>query len=216
MQNQNPVFLFIQNEPLIAFVLIAMSLTAGAFIIERLLAFRDFGNTGGAVFDEILKRARDGADGEAMRLALSQKGPVTGVSEVILKNASRPIDQVERLVQEAGEEHFHRLSRYLPVLDTITTLSPLWGLFGTIVGMIQVFVNYSRAKDDVQKSAILPSVGTALYATAGGILIALTCFIAYNYFSARRERIIAETEMAANKLINVLLARGAFRQESGS
>jgi biopolymer transport protein ExbB len=211
MQNENPVLLFVRNEPLIAFVLILMSLIAVAFIGERLLAFRDFGNTAGGVFSDLLKRAREGNDGEAMRLALSQKGPVTGVSEVILKNTNRPVADVERLVQEAGEEYFHRLSRFLPVLDTITTLSPLWGLFGTIVGMIQVFVNYSKARDDVQKSAILPSVGTALYATAGGILIALVCFVAYNYFAARRERIIAETELAATKLMNVLAARGAFK-----
>jgi biopolymer transport protein ExbB len=211
MQNENPVLLFVRNEPLIAFVLILMSLIAVAFIGERLLAFRDFGNTAGGAFAELLKRAREGNDGEAMRLALSQKGPVTGVSEVILKNVNRPVADVERLVQEAGEEYFHRLSRFLPVLDTITTLSPLWGLFGTIVGMIQVFVNYSKARDDVQKSAILPSVGTALYATAGGILIALVCFVAYNYFAARRERIIAETELAATKLMNVLAARGAFK-----
>jgi biopolymer transport protein ExbB len=211
MQNENPVLLFVRNEPLIAFVLILMSLIAVAFIGERLLAFRDFGNTAGGAFTELLKRAREGNDGEAMRLALSQKGPVTGVSEVILKNVNRPVADVERLVQEAGEEYFHRLSRFLPVLDTITTLSPLWGLFGTIVGMIQVFVNYSKARDDVQKSAILPSVGTALYATAGGILIALVCFVAYNYFAARRERIIAETELAATKLMNVLAARGAFK-----
>jgi len=209
--NENPVLLFVRNEPLIAFVLILMSLIAVAFIGERLLAFRDFGNTAGGLFGEILKRVREGNDGEAMRLALSQKGPVTGVCEVILKNANRPIEDVERLVQEAGEEYFHRLGRFLPILDTITTLSPLWGLFGTIVGMIQVFVNYSKARDDVQKSAILPSVGTALYATAGGILIALVCFVAYNYFVARRERVIAETEMAATKLINVLAARGAFK-----
>jgi biopolymer transport protein ExbB len=211
MQNENPVLLFVRNEPLIAFVLILMSLIAVAFIGERLLAFRDFGNTAGGAFADLLKRAREGNDGEAMRLALSQKGPVTGVCEVILKNVNRPVADVERLVQEAGEEYFHRLSRFLPVLDTITTLSPLWGLFGTIVGMIQVFVNYSKARDDVQKSAILPSVGTALYATAGGILIALVCFVAYNYFAARRERIIAETELAATKLMNVLAARGAFK-----
>jgi biopolymer transport protein ExbB/TolQ len=71
-------------------------------------------------------------------------------------------------------------------------------------------LKYAVANDDKSKQAILPSVGTALYATAGGILIALVCFIAYNYFVSRRSRIIAETEQAANKLINVLEARGTF------
>lgn len=210
MENENPVLQFITNEPFIAFVLILMSLVAVAAIIERFLAFKQFGSTAPALFSEVLEMVRAGREGEALRAVQDQPGPVAAVAQVVLTNTKRSVGDVERMVQEVAEDYFLRLERMLPLLDTITTLSPLWGLFGTIIGMIQVFVKYTGAKSDEQKSAILPSVGTALYATAGGILIALACFIAYNYFAARRARIIGETEQAATKLINALEARGSF------
>jgi biopolymer transport protein ExbB len=206
----NPLLEFFKREPFIAIVLVMMSVTGLMVIIERVLAFNKYGATNAGLMTEALDLVKAGRDNEALRAVNDQPGPVAAIARVILSNAKRPVNEVERLVQEAAEEYFLALEKYLPVLDTITTLSPLWGLFGTIIGMIQVFVQYAAANDDKTKQAILPSVGTALYATAGGILIAIVSFIAYNYFASRRLRIIAESEQAATKLINALEARGTF------
>jgi len=210
MENKNSLVEFFQREWGIAIVLVLMSVIAIMVIIERIGAFRKFGATNTGLMTDVLDLVKAGRDNEALRAVNDQPGPVAAIARVVLSNAKRPVQEVERLVQEAAEEYFLALEKYLPVLDTITTLSPLWGLFGTIIGMIQVFVQYASANDDKSKQAILPSVGTALYATAGGILIALVCFIAYNYFASRRLRIIAESEQAATKLINALEARGTF------
>lgn len=210
METQNSLIEFFQREWGIAIVLVLMSVTAIMVIIERVGAFRKFGATNNGLMVDVLDLVKAGRDNEALRAVNDQPGPVAAIARVVLSNAKRPVQEVERLVQEAAEEYFLALEKYLPILDTITTLSPLWGLFGTIIGMIQVFVRYASANDDKSKQAILPSVGTALYATAGGILIALVCFIAYNYFASRRLRIIAESEQAATKLINALEARGTF------
>lgn len=206
----NPLLEFFVKEWFIAIILLAMSVTALAMVFERLGAFKKYGDTAPALLSDVLDLVKAGRDNEALRAVNDQIGPVAAVARVVLSNARRPVAEVERLVQEAAEEYFIQLEKNLPILDTITTLSPLWGLFGTIAGMIQVFVNYAAATDDKTKQGILPNVGTALYATAGGILIALVCFIAYNFFAARRGRIIAETEQAATKLINALEARGTF------
>jgi biopolymer transport protein ExbB len=207
---QNPLFEFFKRELGIALVLLVMSTAGLMVIIERIIAFNKFGATSSSLLTEALDLVKAGRDNEALRAVNAQPGPVAAIARVILSNAKRPVHEVERLVQEAAEEYFLALEKYLPVLDTITTLSPLWGLFGTIIGMIQVFVQYGQANDDKTKQAILPSVGTALYATAGGIVIAIITFIAYNYFASRRLRIIAESEQAATKLINALEARGTF------
>jgi biopolymer transport protein ExbB len=206
----NPLFEFFKREPFIAIVLLMMSVVGLMVIIERVIAFSKYGATNSGLITEALDLVKAGRDNEALRAVNDQPGPVAAIARVILSNAKRPVNEVERLVQEAAEEYFLVLEKYLPILDTITTLSPLWGLFGTIIGMIQVFVQYAAANDDKTKQAILPSVGTALYATAGGILIAIVSFIAYNYFASRRLRIIAESEQAATKLINALEARGTF------
>ncbi len=207
---QNPLFEFFRREAGIALVLALMSVSGLMVIIERIIAFGKFGAISPSLLTETLDLVKAGRDNEALRAVNDQPGPVAAIARVILANAKRPVHEVERLVQEAAEEYFLALEKYLPVLDTITTLSPLWGLFGTIIGMIQVFSQYATANDDKTKQAILPSVGTALYATAGGIIIAIVTFIAYNYFASRRLRVIAESEQAATKLINALEARGTF------
>lgn len=206
----NPLVKFFIDEWFIAIVLVGMSVATITVVIERLGAFKKYGDTSPNLLADVLDLLKSGRDSEATRSVTDAEGPVAAVSRVVLANARRTVGEVERLVQEAAEDYFMQLEKNLTILDTITTLSPLWGLFGTIVGMIQVFLKYAVANDDKSKQAILPSVGTALYATAGGILIALVCFTAYNYFLSRRSRIIAETEQAANKLINVLESRGTF------
>jgi biopolymer transport protein ExbB len=211
---ENPFILFITHEWHIALVLLGMAVVAVGIIIERVRAYQEFGHTDNLLLEEVLGLVRTGKDTEALVRLGASHGPVASVATVILNNKTRSIAEVERLVQETAEEYFMRLERMLPGLDTITTLSPLWGLFGTIVGMIDVFVRYAQAKDDAGRQGILPGVGTALFATAGGILIAIVCFAAYNYFAARRARVIAETEQAATKLINTLEARGDFSGKS--
>jgi biopolymer transport protein ExbB len=206
----NPLLKFFIDEWFIAIVLLGMSVSAGVVIVERLGAYRKYADTSAGNLGDVLDMVKAGRDNDAIRAVNDQDGPVGAVCRVVLNNARRPVAEVERLVQEAAEDYFLQLEKNLPILDTITTLSPLWGLFGTIVGMIQVFLKYASAADDKTKQSILPSVGTALYATAGGILIALVCFVAYNFFASRRARTIAVTEQAATKLINALEARGTF------
>jgi biopolymer transport protein ExbB len=210
---ENPFILFITHEWPIALALLGMAIVAVGIIIERVRAYKEFGHTDNALLEEVLGLLRAGKDKEALLKLGASHGPVASVATVIINNSTRTIGEVERLVQETAEEYFMRLERMLPGLDTITTLSPLLGLFGTIVGMIDVFVRYAQAKDDAGRQGILPGVGTALFATAGGILIAMICFAAYNYFSSRRSRVIAETEHAATKILNTLEARGDFANQ---
>src|SRR6185369_13911446 len=104
-----------------------------------------------------------------------------------------------------AEEYLIQLERYLPALDTFTTLSPLLGLLGTILGMVRVFQQFTAAaNDEGAKQKILAGVGEALYATAFGIFIAICCFAVYNYFAARERAISIATQQAATRLIAVL------------
>jgi biopolymer transport protein ExbB len=123
---------------------------------------------------------------------------------VVLRHRHQPSREIERLVEETGQDYFIRMERLLPVLDTTTTISPLLGLLGTIVGMIGTFNAISAQQSRGNSDAVLAGVGEALYATASGILIAVICFMAYNYFTSRLRTITAETEQAATKLMNAL------------
>src|SRR5262249_38443718 len=146
---------------------------------------------------------------EAAALCRAKRGPVAAALATVLEHRKRAVGEIERYVQEIGEEYFLRLEEYLSVLDTTTTISPLLGLLGTILGMIRAFDAISSAQQGGGNTdLVLHGVAEALYATATGISVAVVCFIAYNFFAARVRDVNAETEMCATKLLNALSDMG--------
>src|SRR5579871_1042400 len=195
---------FIKAGGVVMYPLLLLSLTAIVVIVERALAYRQFGGIGADLLPQTISLCRQGRYEEARKLCASRSGPLAACLGMILQHRNQPTREVERLVEETGQDYFIRLERLLPVLDTTTTISPLLGLLGTIIGMIGTFNAIAAQQTRGNSDAVLAGVGEALYATASGILIAVICFIAYNYFASRLRTITSETEQATTKLINVL------------
>jgi biopolymer transport protein ExbB len=102
-------------------------------------------------------------------------------------------------MEASAQAEMGRLKSYLPVLDTIITLSPLLGLLGTVTGMIAAFGILSATGMN-QPTAITGGVAEALIATAVGLAIAIGTLVPYNYFTARAERAMDAMERAASRL----------------
>jgi biopolymer transport protein ExbB len=106
-------------------------------------------------------------------------------------------------MEAAAHEEQARFTRYLAVLDTIITLSPLLGLLGTVTGMILAFGVMSTSGID-QPHAITGGVAEALIATASGLAVAMAALVPYNYFTRRAERTLADIERQGSRLELVL------------
>ena len=196
---------FIKAGGFVMYPLLLLSLAALVVIAERFMAYQQFGGLANGLLAAVTSLCRAGRCDEALRECQGRKGPLAACLGVIVQHRSQPTREIERLVEETGQDYFIRLERLLPVLDTTTTISPLLGLLGTIAGMIGTFNAIGSAqRGNGNSDAVLNGVGEALYATATGILIAVICFVAYNYFAARLRTITAETEQASTKLLNVL------------
>jgi biopolymer transport protein ExbB len=196
---------FIKAGGFVMYPLLLLSLTALVVIAERFLAYRQLGKLAPGLLGDVIARCREGHYEDALNACKARTGPVAACLTIILQHHHQPTREVERLVEETGQDYFIRLERLLPVLDTTTTISPLLGLLGTIAGMIGTFNAIGSAqRGNSNSDAVLSGVGEALYATATGILIAVICFVAYNYFAARLRTITSETEQAATKLLNAL------------
>ncbi|HET6383250.1 MAG TPA: MotA/TolQ/ExbB proton channel family protein [Armatimonadota bacterium] len=204
---------FVQGGGYVMYPLLLLSLLAVVVIVERSLAFRQLGAIPTGLLRETLSLCRSGSFGDALRLCESSPGPLAACLAVVIKHRSWPTREIERLVEETGQEYFIKLEFLLPVLDTTTTISPLLGLLGTIVGMIGAFNAIAVQQHRGNSDAVLAGVGTALYATATGLTIAVICFAAYNYFASRVRTITAETEQGATKLVNLLTDRRHLDRE---
>ena len=112
-----------------------------------------------------------------------------------LEQETNPVKAMEA----AGIAAIAEMRRGLPALDTIITLSPLLGLLGTIIGMVDSFKIMAIAGSS-QPHAVTGGVAEALIATATGIVVAVITLIPYNYFLARVERETEKIEEYATRL----------------
>ncbi|MBV9848657.1 MAG: MotA/TolQ/ExbB proton channel family protein [Armatimonadetes bacterium] len=205
---------FIHGGGFVMYPLLLLALAAVAVIVERLIAFAQFGAMPSGLLPAVLSLARQGRYGEALHLCEEAHGPLAACLFVVLNHRHQPTREVERMVEETGQDYFLKLERMLPALDTTATISPLLGLLGTIIGMIGAFNAIALQTHHGNNDAVLAGVGEALYATATGLIVAVICFAAYNYFTARYRAITAQTEQGATKLLNVLV-EGRHEERTG-
>lgn len=187
--------------------LLLLSLVAIGVIIERLLSYRTIADDSPGLLRDVIAQCDQDNYDEALSMCKQRPGPVAACLATVLAHREYPVEDIERNVQEVGEGYFILLEKYLPILDTTTTISPLLGLLGTLFGMISTFQAIAASKNQGSRDTILSGVGEALYATATGLTIAVICFVAYNYFASRQRAVTTETEQSATRLINELRAR---------
>jgi biopolymer transport protein ExbB len=200
----NLIQIFNSGGP-VMYPLLLMAVLAIYFTYDRFTAYSQTGSLAPGLVDETLDLVKKGREGDALKRAEEAPGPVAATIATILRNRNAPIENIEREAEVTGEEYLTKLERFLPALDTFTTLSPLLGLLGTILGMVRVFQQFTAAaNDESAKQRILAGVGESLYATAFGLIIAIFCFAVYNYFASRQRSIGIETQQAATKLIATL------------
>ena len=102
--------------------------------------------------------------------------------------------------------HFavHRLERYLNSLGSIATAAPLLGLFGTVVGMIEIFGSQAPA-GGTNPALLAHGISVALYNTAFGLMIAIPALMFYRYFRGRVDEYQLTMELAAERMVPHLM-----------
>jgi biopolymer transport protein ExbB len=201
------VALLVKGGPVMVPLLIC-STVAVAVVLERAW-FWWRARAGDA--ERVLRLAAGGEWAAALRLGESSHSPVARV----LAEGIRHANPAPALAMEsATREEEARFTRYLIVLDTVVTLSPLLGLLGTVTGMIAAFGVMATSGIN-QPHAITGGVAEALIATATGLAVAIAALVPYNYFSRRADRTLAEIERCGSRLeLLIHEAPGAARARS--
>jgi biopolymer transport protein ExbB len=174
--------------------LVVCSVVALAVVIERLGFWWRHGDVGPA--ERALELAERGKLDEALEVARRSR---TATARVVAAGLAERQAPPAAAMEAAAQAEMGRLRSYLPVLDTIITLSPLLGLLGTVTGMIAAFGILSTSGMN-QPNAITGGVAEALIATAAGLAIAIATLVPYNYFLSRAEAAMDAMERLASRL----------------
>ena len=182
--------------------LLLASIIAVALIIERSVSLRKKRIVPPDLLNEVVTvYRRHGVTPEVLD-KLAHDSPLGQVLSAGLRNVNSPREVMKEAIEEAGGSAAHDLDRFLTTLGTIASASPLLGLFGTVIGMIEIFGSQGPTGTNPQQLA--QGISIALYNTAFGIGIAVPSIIFYRHFRSKVDGFVVEMERAAARLVDIV------------
>jgi biopolymer transport protein ExbB len=182
--------------------LLFASVVAVALIIERALSLRSSKIIPPTLLEQVLAvYQRQGLNDDILD-KLAKDSPLGEVLAAGLRNHRSSRYVMREAVEEAGRTVAHELERFLTTLGTIATAAPLLGLFGTVIGMIEIFA--SQSPTGTNPALLARGISIALYNTAFGIGIAIPALIFYRHYKNKVDGFVVDMEQQAAKLIDIV------------
>lgn len=182
--------------------LLLASIIAVALIIERMVALRRSKVLPSGLLQRVVAEYRQNGASEALLANLEAQSPLGRVLAAGIRNVGSSREIMRESIEEAGAVVAHELDRYLTTLGTIASISPLMGLFGTVVGMIEIFGSQSPTGTNPMQLA--HGISVALYNTGFGLIIAIPGMIFWRHFRALVNGFVIEMQQQAVRLVEVL------------
>ncbi len=183
-------------------LLVIASVVGLAIIFERLFVLRSSRVLPEGLLNDVLTQVREHGISPELVQKLESGSPLGRILSAGLRNERNSREAMKESIEEAGRAVLVDLERSLSTLGTVASISPLLGLFGTVVGMIMLFGSQNPAGSSPTELA--QGISVALYNTAFGLVVAVPSMIFYRLFRSRIDRMIAEMEQQAIKLVEVL------------
>ena len=208
------MFAIIQAAGWPIYPLLLASIIAVALIIERSLTLRSKKIVPPSLLEQVVTvYQRQGVTPDVLD-KLAKDSPLGQVLAAGLRNVRSPRDVMKEAIEEAGRGVAHELERFLTTLGTIATAAPLLGLFGTVIGMIEIFGSQGPTGTNPQQLA--HGISIALYNTAFGIAISVPALIVYRHFRNKVDGFVVEMERAAAKLVDIVHGERADYKRSAA
>lgn len=196
------VFSIIQAAGWPIWPLLFASVIAVALIIERAAALRRSKIVPVGLLQSAVAEYRQSGISDVQLARLETHSPLGRVLAAGMRNAKSSREIMKESIEEAGRGVAHELERFLTTLGTIATIAPLMGLFGTIVGMIEIFGASTATGNNPQ--ALAHGISVALYNTGFGLIIAIPAMIFYRHFRAQVDGFLVDMEQEAVKLVELM------------
>lgn len=143
--------------------------------------------------------------------ALENHSPLGKILATGVRHSHDDIELLSSRLEDAGRHAVHDLEKYLSVLGTIAAVTPLLGLLGTVVGMIDVFSSI-MLQGVGQAQALAGGIATALLTTAAGLMVAIPSMIVHRYFQRQVDTLSIALEQQTTTFLEAVRHNRAGRQ----
>jgi biopolymer transport protein ExbB len=183
--------------------IIACSIIAFAIIAERLWTLRVKRVIPRQLVAQVWDQAKEKKLDVERLQDLRASSPLGRILAAGLMNRNATRDIMKEAIEDTGRHVVHELERYLNTLGTIAAISPLLGLLGTVIGMIQVFSTITT-QGVGNPAALAGGISQALITTAAGMSVAIPALMAYRYFRGKVNMLVIRMEQQALRMVEVL------------
>jgi biopolymer transport protein ExbB len=196
-------FLLSNGGP-VMWLLVLASAAAAAVFVERMLHFHRAQINSSEFINgvrTVLKRANVV---EAISICDATPGPVARLVKAAIVSRDQGRERLREALEEAGLSEVPRLEKRLNLLATISQLTPLLGLLGTVLGLVRVFMQIEQAGLHAHVGQLSHGVWQALICMAAGLAVAIPAYAGYNYLVSRVNAIVLDMERAAVEIVNIV------------
>ena len=144
----------------------------------------------------------------ALELCEENTSLVADVFAAALRKWGKPAVEVEQAILDEGERAANSMRRYLHAINGVSTVCPLFGLLGTVWGMIEAFNEIAGSSAMGRPELLAGGIGTALMSTAAGLCVAIPALILYLYFVGRVDALVMEIDRQGQDLVHLISAEG--------
>jgi len=179
-------------------------LAAAIFVFfERLIAIRKASRIDANFMNIIRDNIITGNVTAARNLARNTDNPVARIIDKGLQRIGKPIDAIEKSMENVGRIEMYKMERNLNILSLIAGIAPMFGFLGTIVGMLQLF-SAIASTGELELGEIAGGIYTKMITSATGLIIGLLAYVAYNFLNTQVDKTANRMEIASAEFIDVL------------
>lgn len=186
----------------IMYPLYALFIGAVYVFFERLIAIRKASKIDVSFMNIIRDNVMSGNIQAARSLAKNTDNPVARMIEKGIQRIGKPIDAIEKSMENVGKLEMYKMERNLNILSLIAGIAPMFGFLGTIVGMIQLFYNINSSGFEL--NVIAGGIYVKMVTSATGLIIGLIAYVAHNFLTTQIDKTANKMEAASSEFIDIL------------
>lgn len=197
------LFDLLYNGGVIMIPLALLLVLAIFFFFERWIAIRKASRIDPNFMNIIRDNVISGNVSSARAMAKNTDNPVARMIDKGLQRIGKPIDAIEKSMENIGKLEIYNMEKNLSVLSLVYGIAPMFGFLGTIFGMLQLFYNIN-ATGEFTPAAIAGGIYTKMTTSAAGLIIGLLAYVGYNFLNTQINKTVNKMEVASAEFIDIL------------
>ena len=185
-------------------VLVALAGMMIFIFVERFIAIRKATTIDNNFMNRIRDYISEGNIAAAIDLCRRTDSPVARMIEKGIERIGRPMSDIQTAIENVANLEVSKLENGLPFLATIAGGAPMLGFLGTVIGMVQTFMDMASAGGTVDMSLLSGGMYVAMVTTVAGLVVGIPAYFGYNYLVARIEKLVFQMEANSIAFMDIL------------